>query len=84
MVMIPQSLLNMMVEFLNELNLSEYHELRWEYCEILWALKVKKQKLLLNDAYSKIVSADNQDAREDARIEYLQKRNQLADLSFDF
>lgn len=57
-VMIPLSLLDSMIEFLDELDLSEYHELRWEYCEILWALKIKKQKLELKGSYSSIISSD--------------------------
>ena len=76
-VMIPLSLLDRIIEFLEELILSEYHELRFEYCEILWALQVKKQKIELRDAYAKIISADDQWVRDEARIEYLRQRNQL-------
>ena len=78
-VMIPLSLLEQTIEFLQELDLSECHELRWEYCEILWALNVKKQKLQLRDSYAKIISADNQDDRDDARIRYLQQKRMLND-----
>ena len=78
-VMIPLSLLEQTIEFLQELDLSECHELRWEYGEILWALNVKKQKLQLRDSYAKIISADNQDDRDDARIRYLQQKRMLND-----
>ena len=81
-VLIPLSLLNSLIEFLNELDLSEYHELSWEYGQLLWALEMKKQKLNLRDSYAKIISADNEDDRHDARMEYLSKRNQLDALNF--
>lgn len=81
-VMIPLFLLDRIIEFLVELDLSEYHELRYEYCEILWALRLKKQRLALRDAYAKIISADDHDARDDARIDYLHLRNKLDDIDF--
>jgi len=74
-VVIPLFLLDRIIELLDALEPSEYHELRYEYGEIRWALKVKKQKLKLRDAYAKIISADNSDVRNDARIEYLRLRN---------
>lgn len=81
-VMIPSFLLDRIIELLVELDLSEYHELRYEYCEILWALKLKKQRTALREAYAKIISADDHDVRDDARIDYLQLRNQLEDIDF--
>jgi len=81
-VMIPIFLLDSIIEFLVELDLSEYHELRYEYCEILWALRLKKQRLGLRQAYAKIISADNQDDRDDARIDYLRQRKRLDDIDF--
>jgi hypothetical protein len=80
--MIPLSLLDSIIEFLVEFDLSEYHELRYEYCEILWALRVKKQKLELRGAYAKIISADNTDQRDDARIDYLWQKSQLGEIEF--
>jgi hypothetical protein len=76
-VMIPLFLLDRIIELLVELDLSEYHELRYEYCEILWALRVKKQRLELRDSYAKIISADDQNSRDDARIRYLQQKRFL-------
>ena len=73
-IMIPMSLLESIIEFLDELDLSECHELRYEYCHILWALKVKKQKIELRDAYAKILSAADEDDRHDARMQYLQQK----------
>jgi hypothetical protein len=79
-VMIPLSLLDRIVDLLDDLNLPEYHELRLEYCQILWALRIKKQKLQLRGAYAKIILADDEDTRDEARIEYLRERGQLRDL----
>ena len=81
-VMIPLSLLDRIIDFLIEFDLSEYHELRYEYCDILWALRVKKQRIELRDSYAKIISADDTDSRDDARIEYLRQRNQIDDVDF--
>ena len=81
-VMIPLDLLDRIIELLVDINLPEYHELRYEYCEILWALKVKKQKLELRGAYAKIISADNTDARDDARIDYLKQKSQIGYVDF--
>ena len=76
-VMIPLSLLDRIIELLQELDLSEHHTLSLEYGEILWALRVKKQKIELHDAYFKILSAVEQDDRHDARMQYLQQKRQL-------
>jgi len=74
-VMIPLSLLDQIVELLEELDLPEYHPLSYEYGNILWALKVKKQKLGLRDAYARIIAANNEDDKDEARMQYLlQKR----------
>jgi hypothetical protein len=79
-VMIPLSLLDRMIELLDCLALPEYHELRYDCCDILWALKVKKQKIELRDAYAKIILADDLEARHLARNEYLRERGQLKDM----
>jgi hypothetical protein len=78
-VLIPLSLLDRMIDFLACLDLPEYHELRYEYGDILWALRVKKQKIELRDAYSKIISADDQNTRDLARIDYLRLQRLLND-----
>ena len=75
--MIPLFLLDRIIELLALLDISEYHELRYEYCDILWALRLKKQRIELRDSYAKIISADDQDERDDARIRYLQQKRFL-------
>ena len=78
-VLIPMALLEQIISLLQELDIPEYHPLSYEYGTILWALNVKKQKLELRDAYAKIISADNQGDRDDARIEYLRQKRFLDD-----
>ena len=73
-VMVSHALFMRVVDLLESWDIPERHELRFEYCDILSALKVKIQRLELHEAYSKIVSASDEDARIDARIEYLRKR----------
>ena len=78
-VMIPLSLLESIIEFLDVLDLPEYHELRYEYSEILWALRTKKQKIELRDSYAKIIAAGNQDERDEARFKYLRRKTYVGD-----
>ncbi len=81
-VVIPLSLLECMIEFMDELDLSEYHELRWEYCEILWALRVKKHKLELRGSYASIISSDNHKHRSGERVAHPCNDDELDDLDF--
>jgi len=50
-------------------------DLRNDYIYVIWDMNIKRHKLELHDAYSKIVLADNADDRDLARIEYLRKRH---------
>ena len=52
-----------------------------DYWDVLSALKLKLLKLDLREAYSKIITAPNQDARDIARIEYLKLKNLVVDAS---
>ena len=78
-VLIPLSLLERIVDLLVSLDLPEYHEFRREYGDILWALRIKKQKLELRDAYAKIIAAADKTERDEARIEYLRQKRCLHD-----
>ena len=81
-VMVPLSLLNRIIEFLQELSaIPKTHPLGYERDDILWALNEKKHKLELRDAYAKIIRAANQYDRDDARVEYLRQKRQLNDHS---
>ena len=78
--MIPILLLMRIIELLQYWDIPFNHDLRYEYCVVLWELKVKLQKLELREAYSKMCVAKNDDQQHDARIEYLSKRNSLGDV----
>jgi len=78
-VMIPLSLVERLIELLECWDVSEYSPAtRYDYNDILWALKVKIQKLELRDAYARIILADDEDARHFARIDYLSQKHQLS------
>ena len=83
-VMIPLSLLDRIVELLDDWEPPEYHASRYDYCNILWALRVKQQKIELRGAYAKILLAADQAERDEARIEYLRQRNELNDTDIVF
>ena len=79
-VLIPLSLFMRVIDLLDYWDIPATHGLRFEYCAVLRELKVKLQKLELRTAYSKIVSANDGDARHEARIEYLRQRHHLGDV----
>jgi len=80
-VLIPLTLFRRAVDLLEYWDIPEHHPMRYEYCVVLWELKVKIQKFELREAYSKIISAANEDARHDARIEYLRQKGCLGDVN---
>ena len=79
-VLIPLTLLRRVIDLLEYWDISEHHSLRYEFCFVLRELKVKIQKFELRETYSKIISAGNEDARHNARIEYLRQRCCLGDV----
>ena len=83
--MIPMPLLVRLVELLEYWNLSGYdYAVKDEYCDVLRELKVKIQKIELRDAYAKIITAKDPDARDWARIDYLRLKNQVGDVDVVF
>ena len=83
-VLISVSLVRQIVDLLVHWDVSRYDRaIHDEYDDILLSLNVKLQKLELRDAYSKIVAADNEDSRHDARINYLWHKSRLNDLLVD-
>jgi hypothetical protein len=80
-VLIPLSLLNQIIDLLGYWNIMDYDlSIHNDYYHILRELQTKKFKLQLRDAYAKIVQAPDQDARDQARIRYLQQKHRLNDL----
>jgi len=74
-VTIPLSLLDQIIQLLDQWDLSEYGPaICRDYNDVFWALSRKKQKLALRDAYAKIIQTDDPDTRDEARIHYLQKK----------
>jgi len=78
-VMIPLPLVDQIIEVLEELDVSEYHPLHPDCCGILWALRVKKQKIELRGAYAKILQAADQEEMEQARIAYFLQKQMIPD-----
>ena len=80
-VMVPLSLFERIIDFFqDDLNpIPKTHPVGYERDDILWELNEKKKKLELRDAYAKIIHADNQYDRDDARIEYLKQKRLLND-----
>ena len=54
-VVLPLFLLLRVVDLLGELEPPEYNESRYEYCQVVWALKVKLQKLECRKPYIDII-----------------------------
>jgi len=81
-VMIPLQTFERIILFLECVDLSR-HPNCYDFYTVLWELKVKMQKIELRDAYTKIVQAKDDDARHEARIEYLRQRNQVGIVEID-
>jgi hypothetical protein len=79
-VMIPLSLMERTIDLLGYLQPTVYNDIRYEHCDVLQELLIKKQKLEIREAYGKIISARNEEARHDARIEYLRLKGFLRDM----
>jgi len=83
-VLIPIPLVKQVIDLLGYWDISKYdYSIRDDYWEILKSLNIKMQKLELRDAYAKMINAENEDRRHDARIEYLWLKNRLNDLMTD-
>ena len=79
-VMIPLELLSRIVDLLEHWDVSSYDPtVRLEHFDVLRNLSLKKRRLGLRDDYARIISADCDSDRDDARITYLQNRAWLRD-----
>jgi hypothetical protein len=71
-VQIPVELMNQIIELLSYWDISRYDEaIQCEHEYVSFVLLEKRAALRRRDAYSKIVFSKDEDARQDARIEYL-------------
>ena len=74
-VLIPLTLVYRLIELLGYWDLSNYDPvIQLEHFDILRFLDLKLRKLDLRNDYAKIISADNKDDRDDARVTYLKNR----------
>ena len=74
-VMIPLSLMNKIIELLGYWDASHIDPvIQLELNEVIRWLDIKKRRLELRGYYTKVVCAENEDKREDARIRYLQEK----------
>ena len=83
-ILIPIPLAKRIVELLGYWDTSKAdRSIHDERCEVLHAIDTKLQKLDLRDAYAKIIAADSEEARHDARMSYLWQKARLNDLTTD-
>ena len=83
-VLIPIPLVKQIIDLFGCWDNSMYDRAVRDDCrDVVRSLYVKMQKLELRVAYSKIVAADTEDRRHDARLEYLWQKSRLDDLIND-
>jgi len=79
-VMIPLSLLSKTITLLEHWNLDGYDPaVLCDYDTVYMAFVKKRQCLELREAYSKIIFAQDDNARFEARMRYLQQKRDYAD-----
>ena len=79
-IKIPIVLFNRILYLLDCLDLEGYDKVvQSDYDDIVAALTKKKQSIELRDAYAKIVYALDDDSRDIARINYLQRKQAAHD-----
>lgn len=79
-VKISLSLLNQAIDLLDHIDVSSYDPtIVSEYDIVLSAFLKKKQSLDLRQSYTKIIFAENEDKRFDARMQYLKLKRDIYD-----
>jgi len=74
-ITIPLSLLNQVIDLLEYWEVRCYDaSIQMDYDNVLFALTKKKQSIELREAYAKIIYAESDDARHEARMRYLQEK----------
>ena len=78
-VLIPLPLLSKAIDLLEHWNLDGYDPaVLCDYDDVYMAFLNKRRSLELRDAYSKILFAQDEDARFQARMRYLQQKRDRA------
>jgi len=79
-VKIPIALMAQTINLLEHWDVSEYDPaLQEDFDNVYFAFIKKRQSLELRDAYAKIIFAENNDDRIQARLHYLQNKRTLDD-----
>ena len=82
-ITIPLSLLKKIIDLLDYWDIHEYdYAIQQDYSDILFALNKKMQIVELREAYARIIYADDDDARHEARMRYLRQKRELNESPF--
>ena len=81
-VMIPVNLFDSILDTFCALEPHVPDDLRNDVLYIVWDLNMKKHKMELRKAYSKIIAAKTGDERDWARIDYLRLKTRAEDSLF--
>ena len=74
-VKIPLPLLARTIDLLEQLDVSNYdYAIQYDFDCVYMAFLKKRQSLELREAYSKIIFAEDEDTRFEARMRYLQQK----------
>lgn len=78
-ITIPYSLMTRIMDLLDYwTDIGDYdYALQQDYSDIMFALTKKKQSIELRDAYARIIYADDEDARHEARMRYLRQKREM-------
>ena len=82
-VKIPLALLTQTIELLEKIDISEYgFSFQHDFDNVYFAFLKKQQAIELRDAYSQIIFAEDEDARFQARLRYLNNKRNIVDSDF--
>jgi len=77
-VLISIDFMKRIIYLLEHIDISEYDTvIKIEHTTILFALNKKEEEIYKRELYSKMVYAENESERDDARIEYLRYKEGL-------
>jgi len=83
-ITIPLSLLERVIELLDGLDAERYdYNFYHEYNDVMYELSKKMKKIELRKAYARIITSDDDDDRDMARIEYLRQKRLLEETEED-